>query len=571
MIMDDVLEVGDDGAFDVSARSTAAFLREKGNEAFQRQAYELALSFYSQALGQDGANHMLFSNRSAALCQLKRYADALVDADRAIQLAPQWPKAYTRRAAACVGLGRVKEAIEALEKAVKLDPAHKDAQLLKTRIEKLRRQHPPDNKKKTRQSTPSSTVIQRGFFETSKAKASSGIYAEKEEIVRPVVDPATGDTRLEHDDERRWRYMLRRLKTGCNKTGVNASGESVVLDDGVFAKLLSEKEFQSLIYPGLPSEQLRHAPRNLQELLEDPWYEAELLALMPKVQQKAESVLTNVKKRGAAMGETMDAATEQRLLPQVLQEAFAREVLAMVHRVNYRKHALLATDARTIADPSTEQATWDQLPQSFLLDLFSQAPRQHDAVAGTAVLDGFMGDEWTSVLLGDVERMTGGRGSAVSCGRMRFVERSDCEKEFPALAELLERLHALPYEINAKASDRATLCAQFAHCTALQQLTRGDAQRLRLDCGQGERDNGFKLTCVYFLNGVGTAGSSGGDLQLRTDLEETGRVQRVVPQSDRLVMFQSQRVLNEITALHDTDQALYYVTFWIHGRELRSC
>ncbi|GLE05604.1 hypothetical protein PINS_up014636 [Pythium insidiosum] len=491
-----------------------------------------------------------------------------------------------RRAAACTGLGDAKEAVIALETAVKLDPDHKDAKSIRAKIEKLRRQLSNDSDTKQRRLSPSGPTIQRGFFQTAKAKSSSGIYAEKDEIVQPVVDPATGDTRLEHDDERRWRYMLRRLKAGCNKSGVNANGESVVLDDGVFAKLLHEKEFQALIYPGLPAEQLRHAPKNLQELLEDPWYETELLALMPKVQLKADSVLTNVKKRGAAMGEIMDAATEQRLLPQVLQEAFAREVLAMVHRVNYRKHVLLATDARTIADPTAEQATWDQLPAPFLQDLLSESPRvDDDSVAGTAVLDEFMGEEWTSVLRNDVERMArqgmlmemtspvdvqaGGRGTVPSCGRMRFIERSDCEKEFPALAELLERLHALPYELNAKASDRVTLCAQFAHCTALQQLSRGDAQRLRLDCGRGEKDNGFKLTCIYFLNAIDAAESDpGGMLQLRTDLETDGRVQRVVPRPDRLVMFQSQRVLNEITTLH-TEQPLYYVTFWIHGRELR--
>lgn len=423
----------------------------------------------------------------------------------------------------------------------------------------------------------------KGFLQS--ASKSKGIYDEKEDVVKQVAQP-DGSTRWEDESERNWRHMLRRLLAACSSTGTNANGQRVVLDDGVFAKLLQEHEFQKLVYPGIPPDQLKHAPKNLQELLQDPIYEDELLELMPKVQAKAESVLGNVKKRGAAQGEIMDAATERLLLPQVLQEAFAREVLAMVHRVNTKKHALLASHTSTIADPNAECATWDQLPDEFLDELFRTHPVA-GKVAGVAVLDEFLGDEWVEILLNDVQRMANNGmlletvtsvdvqtlhkpslavGAAASPnGRMRFVELADCQREFPALAELMEKLHALPYEINRKRPLQATLCAQFAHSTAVHELAPGEAQRLRLDCGVGDKDNGFKLTCVYCFNAVPEETT----LSLRSDISADGVVQRIAPAADRLFVFKSQSVLNEITTVQG-DASLYYLTFWIHGKELHT-
>lgn len=416
-------------------------------------------------------------------------------------------------------------------------------------------------------------AVKKGFL--SSRASGRGIYTDKH-------DGDAGDDKPDNQVENRsgWRSMLRRLKEGCNPRGVNGRGENVVLDDGVFSKLLNEREFQRLVYPGIPPEQLRHAPRNLQALLEDPWYEHELVALMPRVQAKAESVLTNVKKRGAEQGEVMDAATERVLLPQVLQEAFGREVLAMVHRVNYKKHVMLANDERTLANPNADMATWDQLDDEFLDALLSTDGGE------VAVLDEFMGDEWAPLLLNDVRRMVkkkpllpavtsadvqlNGAAKAIT-GRLRFIEPSECATEFPALAELVEKLHALPFEMNRKRPARARLCAQFAHCTALHALAPGEHQPLRLDCGTGEKDNGFKLTCVYCFNGESIAEEEADQAAfvLRAGLDADALVKRVSPRADRLIAFQSRHVLNEITPVPSGASELYYLTFWIHGQDLR--
>ncbi|OWY99017.1 Heat shock protein, partial [Phytophthora megakarya] len=365
-----IVEAKADGSFDASDPSgdLAESLRQQGNNAFKLRQFHEAKKLYTQALQLQNSNHLLFGNRSAVCFQLKEYRQALDDANKAIELSPNWAKAYLRKAAACESLQLLSEAIAAYEKVLRLDDKSPEAKKAATKVKFLKR-------------NIDKNAVKKGFLS---GKAKSSIYSEKEDLDQDTT-------------QRSWKLMLKKLLDGCNKRGINSQGESVVLDDGVFAKLLDEDEFQRLIYPGIPMEQLVHAPKNLQMLLEDPWYEQELLGLMPKVQTKASSVLNNVKKRGAEQGEIMDLVTERMLLPQVLQEAFGREVLAMVHRVNYQKHVKLANDDRLLADPNSDFATWDQLSDEFLDELLVGK----NGVCGVAVMDEFMGEEWTQLLLND--------------------------------------------------------------------------------------------------------------------------------------------------------------------------
>jgi hypothetical protein len=55
---------------------------------------------------------------------------------------------------------------------------------------------------------------------------------------------------------------------------------------------------------------------------------------MPKVISSAISVLEGVKRRGAAAGEYMDPDTETVLRPQIMQEAFAREVIKLLQEIS---------------------------------------------------------------------------------------------------------------------------------------------------------------------------------------------------------------------------------------------
>lgn len=71
---------------------------------------------------EQGKPHVLFGNRSAALWQLKRYPEALVDAQWASAWQPDWPKGYYRQGEAYSALRQFQAALEsyqlALEKLV---------------------------------------------------------------------------------------------------------------------------------------------------------------------------------------------------------------------------------------------------------------------------------------------------------------------------------------------------------------------------------------------------------------------------------------------------------------------
>jgi len=65
---------------------------------------------YTDALQLDPGNHILYSNRSAALLKQGQFTAALQDATQARDLCPQWPKAYFRQGVALQCLGRYGEA-----------------------------------------------------------------------------------------------------------------------------------------------------------------------------------------------------------------------------------------------------------------------------------------------------------------------------------------------------------------------------------------------------------------------------------------------------------------------------
>jgi hypothetical protein len=68
-----------------------------------------------------------------------------------------------------------------------------------------------------------------------------------------------------------------------------------------------------------------------------------MCTLLLCVQARAAKVLQGVKERGKTRGDIMDAQTEAELRPQILQEAFAREVVAMVSVLTTAINAIITT------------------------------------------------------------------------------------------------------------------------------------------------------------------------------------------------------------------------------------
>ncbi|KAJ3128332.1 hypothetical protein HK098_004741 [Nowakowskiella sp. JEL0407] len=108
---------------------TAEDLKAQGNKAFSAGDFTTAITFFSQAIELDPKNHVLYSNRSGSYASLKKYDEALQDAEKTVECKPDWAKGYSRKGAALYGLKKYKEAAEAYKAGLKIDP--NNAQLTK--------------------------------------------------------------------------------------------------------------------------------------------------------------------------------------------------------------------------------------------------------------------------------------------------------------------------------------------------------------------------------------------------------------------------------------------------------
>merc|ERR1712070_1184788 len=80
-------------------------LKQKGNEAFKRNEFKLACEIFTEAIELDATNHVLYSNRSAARAGNNEFDLALSDAEKVIELKPDFVKGYGRKGAALFGKG----------------------------------------------------------------------------------------------------------------------------------------------------------------------------------------------------------------------------------------------------------------------------------------------------------------------------------------------------------------------------------------------------------------------------------------------------------------------------------
>lgn len=92
-------------------------LKERGNGHMKSKPpdYGKAIAAYTEALSIDANSHMILSNRSLAYFKLKRYDDALADAERAVSASPKWPKGILRKCCALNALQKSQEAQEAAQ------------------------------------------------------------------------------------------------------------------------------------------------------------------------------------------------------------------------------------------------------------------------------------------------------------------------------------------------------------------------------------------------------------------------------------------------------------------------
>ncbi|XP_039622206.1 LON peptidase N-terminal domain and RING finger protein 3-like isoform X1 [Polypterus senegalus] len=111
------------------AQVLAVQLRHQGNVLYAEKRIDAALEKYNEAIRLASRDHVLFSNRSQINCNLKKYENALNDAEIACFLQPLSLKGHLRRAQALTFLRKSEEALTEYLFCIALDPENKIAKL----------------------------------------------------------------------------------------------------------------------------------------------------------------------------------------------------------------------------------------------------------------------------------------------------------------------------------------------------------------------------------------------------------------------------------------------------------
>jgi len=103
----------------------AEALKAEGNKHLTEKRYEEAAKCYSQAIVLWPSNAVYHSNRAAAFTHLQKFDAAIADCKKAIEIKPDFSKAYSRLGTAHFQAGRYKAAIdEGYRKALELEPSN---------------------------------------------------------------------------------------------------------------------------------------------------------------------------------------------------------------------------------------------------------------------------------------------------------------------------------------------------------------------------------------------------------------------------------------------------------------
>lgn len=105
--------------------------KEAGNEAFKLQNYPEAVKHYTEALKRGPPDvydeaYKLYSNRAACYTKLCAWHDGMRDAEKCIELKPEFGKGYSRKANIHFFMKEYEKAAEAYKKGLEVDPTSEE-------------------------------------------------------------------------------------------------------------------------------------------------------------------------------------------------------------------------------------------------------------------------------------------------------------------------------------------------------------------------------------------------------------------------------------------------------------
>jgi len=108
--------------------------KEEGNEFYKKNNYPEAVKCYTEAVRRQPDNYVNYSNRAVCYIKLMAPSEALKDAEKCIELNPNFAKGYLRKGQAHALMKENQKALEAYDLGLKLDPNNAE---IKASIQKV--------------------------------------------------------------------------------------------------------------------------------------------------------------------------------------------------------------------------------------------------------------------------------------------------------------------------------------------------------------------------------------------------------------------------------------------------
>ncbi len=102
----------------------AAHYKALADAAFKERNYRTAYLEYSRAIEATPDSHVLLGNRCQTYLNVGKVSEALLDAERCVNLNPEWPKGQFRHGVCLQRAERHEEAVAAFERAADLEPSN---------------------------------------------------------------------------------------------------------------------------------------------------------------------------------------------------------------------------------------------------------------------------------------------------------------------------------------------------------------------------------------------------------------------------------------------------------------
>ncbi|KAK8793395.1 hypothetical protein WA158_004754 [Blastocystis sp. Blastoise] len=120
------------------SHEAAEAIKERGNQRLRDGNYSSAELLYTEAIDLEPSNAKYYSNRCTARIHLKKFDEALEDAENIIKNDPNWIKGYIQKGSVLMTLHRYDEAISTFEKANQIEPNNETAKSLYEKVKSMK-------------------------------------------------------------------------------------------------------------------------------------------------------------------------------------------------------------------------------------------------------------------------------------------------------------------------------------------------------------------------------------------------------------------------------------------------